>query len=102
MFKIGEQVVCVNDVFDPRSIELIPNRPKKDKLYTIRDILYYELLDKTGVLLGEIKNGSNVYNKLYKTYVEPTFGIHRFAPVNKTTRHEGIEEEEFEELEQFL
>lgn len=100
MYKVGEKVVCVNDVFDPRSVELIPNRPKKDKVYTIRDIRYYDLLDKTGVLLMEINNPVNVYSRLHKSFMEPTFGIHRFAPVNNSVREDVLEEEL--ELEEFL
>lgn len=100
MFKVGDQVVCINDVFDPRSIELIPNRPKKDNVYTIRDMRYYNMLDKTGVLLVEIKNSINVYDRLSKSFQEPTFSLHRFVPIDKLV-HEDVLEEELE-LEEFL
>jgi len=100
MFKVGDQVVCINDVFDPRSIELIPNRPKKDNVYTIRDMRYYNMLDKTGVLLVEIKNSINVYDRFSKSFQEPTFSLHRFVPIDKLVREDVLEEEL--ELEEFL
>ena len=99
MFDVGQQVVCINDVFDPRSILLIPNRPKKDKVYTIRDIRYYPTMDKAGLVLQEIKNPLSVKD-LFNKMQEPSFSIHRFVPVDKKVRTEVLEEEL--ELEEFL
>lgn len=91
MIKEGDQVVCVDDVFDPKSIEVIPNRPKKDKIYTIREMRYYDLHDKMGVTLVEVKNAKNVRDFFGKQQ-EPSFNIVRFVPIDKVLDEISIEE----------
>jgi hypothetical protein len=91
MIKEGDQVVCVDDVFDPRSMLIIPNRPIKDKIYTIRELRYYDLHDKMGVTLVEIKNPVNVKDYFGKLQ-EPSFNIIRFAPLDKVLDSISIEE----------
>ena len=51
MIKEGDQVVCIDDVFDPRSVIIIPNRPVKDRIYTVREMRYYDMHDKMGITL---------------------------------------------------
>lgn len=94
MIKEGDQVVCIDDVFDPKSINIIPNRPIKDKIYTIREMRYYDMHDKMGVTLVEIKNSHNVKDLFGKTQ-EPSFNIVRFAPIDKV-----LDEITLEELEE--
>jgi|LauGreDrversion4_2_1035121.scaffolds.fasta_scaffold319082_4 hypothetical protein len=91
MIKEGDQVVCVDDVFDPRSMEIIPNRPIKDKIYTVREMRYYDMHDKMGVLLVEVKNSKNVRDMFGKTQ-EPSFNVIRFAPLDKVLDSISIEE----------
>ena len=73
-------MVCINDVFAQQSIEAIPNRPVKNKTYVVREIRYYDHLDKAGVLLQEIRNPQSVRGVLGEQY-EPSFSITRFAPL---------------------
>ena len=91
MIKEGDQVVCINDVFDRRSIELIPMRPVKDKIYTVREMRYYDMHDKMGITLVEIKNPQIVRN-LFGTFLEPSFNIIRFAPLDDVLDKISIEE----------
>ena len=91
--KAGDQVVCIDDRFDARSEEIIPNRPRKDSIYTIRDIVFYDMHDKRGVLLQEIHNPKNV-RALFGAMLEPSFNIVRFAPLDDVL--ESITLEEFE------
>jgi hypothetical protein len=91
MIKEGDQVVCIDDVFDPRSMHIIPNRPKKDNIYTIREMRYYDMHDKMGVTLVEIKNAQNVKDYFGKVQ-EPSFNIIRFAPLDKVLDEISLEE----------
>lgn len=94
MIKEGDKVVCIDDVFDPRSIMIIPHRPMKDRIYTVKELRYYDMHDKMGVLLQEIKNPDNVRDFFGKTQ-EPSFNIVRFAPLD-----EVLDQIEIEELEE--
>ena len=38
MFKTGQQVVCINDDFEPWVYDLYRALPKKDKVYTVRSV----------------------------------------------------------------
>ena len=91
MIKEGDQVVCIDDVFDPKSMHLIPNRPVKDNIYTIREMRYYDIHDKMGVTLVEIKNSHNVRDLFGKTQ-EPSFNIIRFAPLDNVLDSISLEE----------
>ena len=91
MIKEGDQVVCVDDVFDPKSVKIIPNRPVKDNIYTIREIRYYDMHDKMGVTLVEVKNPIHVRD-FFGRLQEPSFNIIRFAPLDKVLDEISIEE----------
>lgn len=95
MIKEGEQVVCIDDVFDPRSLQIIPNRPVKHNIYTVREMKYYGMHDKMGITLVEIKNQA-VVRDFFKGLQEPSFNIIRFAPLN--TVLDSISIEELEEI----
>ena len=91
MIKEGDQVVCIDDVFDPRSMEIIPNRPIKDNIYTVREMRYYDLHDKMGITLMEIKNPLIVRDTFGRKQ-EPSFNIIRFAPLDEVLDSISIEE----------
>ncbi len=38
MFKTGQQVVCINDEFDPWVFDLYRALPKKNRIYTVRAV----------------------------------------------------------------
>ena len=90
MIKEGMEVVCINDSFAAQSIELIPNRPVKNKVYIVREIRYYDHLDKTGVLLVEIYNPPTVRG-LFGMEHEPSFSITRFAPLDSVLNEISLE-----------
>ena len=79
--EVGSLVECVNGNFEPKLIELIPNRPKQGKIYTIRNIKQYPS-NKTGVLLEEIINEPLVLPNLDGLF-EPTFDINRFREIQE-------------------
>jgi hypothetical protein len=91
MIKEGDQVVCIDDVFDPRSVILIPNRPVKDNIYTVREMRYYDMHDKLGLTLVEIKNPKCVKD-FFGRLQEPSFNVIRFAPLDKVLDSISIEE----------
>ena len=67
-------VICINDSFEQRFIEICPNRPVQDSIYSIRDIR--KTRDgKTGVLLNELENPPVSEGEFS---FEPGFDIERF------------------------
>jgi len=91
MIKEGSEVVCINGSFSAESIQAIPNRPVLNSTYTVREIRYYEHLDKAGVLLEEIRNPLSVRTVL-GVMLEPSFSITRFAPLDDVLDSISIEE----------
>lgn len=91
MIKEGDQVVCIDDVFDPRSVIIIPNRPVKDRIYTVREMRYYDMHDKMGITLVEIKN-PRIVKDFFGKLQEPSFNIIRFAPLDKVLDEISLEE----------
>ncbi len=72
-------IICIDDKFTPEQISDIPNRPIKDKLYSVRDIV--KSANGIGLLLNEIENpktGWTMRDGMKFTF-EPNFSIHRFA-----------------------
>lgn len=70
------EVICIDDKFDQRSVDLIPKRPIKDKIYNIREII--KTSDgRIGVLLEEIINQPIEMQPGH--YAEPRFNINRFS-----------------------
>jgi hypothetical protein len=75
-------IICIDDHFTPEQIAEIPNRPIKDKLYSVRDVV--KSANGVGLLLNEIENphtGWTVRNGMKFTF-EPNFNIRRFADLN--------------------
>jgi hypothetical protein len=89
--NIGSLVECVDGNFDSKIIELIPNRPKKGKIYTIRAIQNYPKKNSVGLLLEEIINEPLMMPNLDGLF-EPTFNIERFRELPEVNIEELIEE----------
>jgi hypothetical protein len=89
--NIGSLVECINGSFEPKQIELIPNRPKQGKIYTIRVIKNYPEKDSVGVLLEEIINEPLILPNMDGLF-EPTFNIERFRELPEMNIEELIEE----------
>lgn len=73
-------VLCINDTFTELQQSLIPNRPVKDRIYTIRDVIR-TLGGAVGLLLEEIKNPPLEHPSGLGTF-EPNFDIKRFRDIN--------------------
>ena len=81
-FSIGQQVVCVNDVFSPNPYwrSTVRAFPKLNGIYTIREIR--EAGDLRGFCFYEI---SNPPAHFAKGYLEPAFNSRNFRPVRETS-----------------
>ena len=98
MFKVGQKVVCVNDVFDPIQQATIPVLPKREKTYTVRDAFQVTRNGTTSGVwalhLKEISNPMLPHPSGLGTF-EPSFAADRFAELNDDQQ---IEEREVEQL----
>ena len=95
MFK-NSRVVCIDDSVKPEFLKdkniLFQVWVKKDKTYTIREILSNDgIVD--GVLLNEVRNNI-VYQPLLKRYQESAFRMDRFRELedDKVMSKEEVEE----------
>jgi len=86
--KIGQDIICVNDKFQPEQIVLIPNRPVQDKMYTIRDV--FSTRNGRALHLDQITNPHLEHPSGLGTF-EPSFSVDRFATL---IDDEAIVEEE--------
>jgi hypothetical protein len=84
MFKIGQQVVCVRDAFDAVQKATIPNLPKRDATYHVRDVFQ---VTRNGTNSGiwalhlvEIRNHMLPHPSGLGKF-EPSFAAERFATV---------------------
>ena len=73
--KVGSFVECVDDKFSSDKLKLLSKIPTKGDYYTIREIIDYPKLGRTGVRLEEI---SNPLIEMNGGMGEPTFNIFRF------------------------
>ena len=73
--KIGSFVECIDDKFSAEQLSKLNKIPKEGDYYTIRDIVDYPNLGRTGVRLEEI---SNPLIEMDGGMNEPTFNIFRF------------------------
>ncbi|MBB5033458.1 hypothetical protein [Prosthecobacter vanneervenii] len=106
MFKTGQQVVCINDQFDPWVYDLYKSLPKKDEIYTVRAIRagrsnpQFVVNDDAEIklagaefdillLLKELNNPDDPHSSVKQ---ELGFRSERFAPLLEET--EEVEEEE--------
>lgn len=89
------QVICIDDKFDQRSIDLIGQRPIINKIYNIREVI--PTLDgRVGVLLEELINPPIEISK--GMFAEPRFDINRFRHLDMTP----LTKEEITELKKVL
>ncbi len=87
--KAGDIIICVNDSWSASALELVPNRPKKDSFYVVRDLLInFNNTGNDGVYLEEIYNPDIRLNT--GIYKEPCFRVDRFSKVDGL---EGVLEE---------
>ena len=91
MIKFGSRVVCVNDFFNDEQIALIPNRPTKDKEYTIDEVM----ITRRGkaVTLVEIDNPPLTHPTGLGMFV-PSFDINRFRELEEVPAEEVKKAEE--------
>ncbi|MFC5454841.1 hypothetical protein [Prosthecobacter fluviatilis] len=106
MFKTGQQVVCIDDQFDPWVFDLYKSLPKKDEIYTVRAIRagrsnpQFVVNDDAEIklagaefdillLLKELNNPDDPHSSVKQ---ELGFRSERFAPLLEET--EEVEEEE--------
>ena len=92
--QVGSLVECINGSFEPKQIELIPNRPKQGKIYTIREIKQYPN-KKVGILLEETINEPLMLPNMEGLF-EPTFDIERFRELPEANIEELTEVLELE------
>ena len=92
--QVGSLVECINGSFEPKQIELIPNRPKRGKIYTVRQIRQYPN-KKVGILLEEIINEPLMLPNMEGLF-EPTFDIERFRELPEANIEELTEVLELE------
>ena len=90
MFTSGQKVACVDDQF-PLGIEkLYTALPKKDVIYTVRDLLPGVSLQNTegevAVYLVELINPANSHG------IEYGFNAERFAPLQTDEDETAVEE----------
>jgi hypothetical protein len=87
--KKGAQVICIDDTIDPKLVSLIPNRPVKDEMYTVRETL----LTRNGraIQLEELRN-PELYDELHQGMFEPSFHIRRFRIVDTEDLQLELEE----------
>lgn len=84
MITIGQRVVCIHDYgIDKKQIQINMKCPDLNKVYTIRDIRYFEgdLIDSTGVLLKELVNP--LFNLKMYGLMEPYFSASFFRPLDE-------------------
>ena len=91
MIKFGSRVVCINDLFSDEQIAMIPNRPVKDKQYTIDEVM----ITRRGkaVTHVEIDNPPLNHPTGLGTFI-PSFDINRFRDLEEVPAEEVRKAEE--------
>lgn len=79
MFHVGQKVACVLQPQHPWYLNKCPNRPVKDGVYTIREIMFVEGV--MGFLLGELLNPARPWSNA--PFSEPGFHHGFFRPVDE-------------------
>ncbi|HFA51293.1 MAG TPA: hypothetical protein ENJ95_19950 [Bacteroidetes bacterium] len=85
-------IICIDDNFSPEQTAAIPNRPVKDKMYTVRDVV--KSANGIGLLLNEIQNPHSgwVMRNGMKFTFEPNFNIRRFSDLqHRPLNHEELQ-----------
>lgn len=96
MFSPGQKVACIDDQFPLGIDKLYTALPRKDVIYTIRDLIPGVSLSNSegevAVYLVELVNPANRHG------IEYGFNAERFAPLE--TDEDALEEEVFAEQEE--
>jgi hypothetical protein len=71
----GDQVVCIDETYHEESLKLVPNRPVKDSIYTVRDVSITTM--GKAIWLEEITNPLLKHHSGMGMF-EPSFSILRF------------------------
>jgi hypothetical protein len=80
MFDLNTNLVCINDIFSPAVCQIYPQLPRKNFIYTVRDIIpasNYGHGETCAVLLLECVNPKR------KNGVENGFACHRFRELDE-------------------
>ncbi len=91
MFDVGTRVVCVDDNFDETVKKDVPDRPVKDKVYIVRDVVPGQTssLQRTlAILLKELHNPPNRHG------IEHGFNPNRFRELDTLKGTEKAVEKE--------
>lgn len=78
-FRVGQKVVCVDDVFRDASWLHVKNMPVAGSIYTIRGFQTEKYFD--GILLEEVINDAITWNAV--GFREMSFPARRFRPVQE-------------------
>jgi hypothetical protein len=102
MYSVGQKVVCVDDVFRPEVAQLYRNLPKKDQIYTVRQVYLGRAngrrdASEVGLLLHALVNDPDPFCKA-DVVMELGFNSERFAPLQTLPGVEA-EEESWEQKE---
>lgn len=79
MFKVGQKVVCVNDIINSETARWTPLRPKMNEVYTVASIHMEDHIGGYGVRLEELRNPSIVWSD--GDDAEWSFDHRRFRPL---------------------
>jgi hypothetical protein len=77
--RTGNLVECINDIFLPKQIEMIPHRPQKKSIYEVRKALHTRM--GKAYLLVEIENPV-IDDPVSGMKFEPSFNVKRFVIVD--------------------
>lgn len=95
-----KEVICINSIFPRDYLEFYQKHnvqiPKKDQIYTIREVVKPSLGGEAGILLEEIKNPlvPVKHHILTSAMMEPSWKISRFAKLDGSS----ISREEVREM----
>lgn len=91
-FKPGDEVICIDDIFNPKSIWDKLITPKVNQKYTIREVLMHEYMDETcpAVLLQEIINPPMINPDTNYMLKEMPFAYWRFKKLDKLKKKEEV------------
>jgi hypothetical protein len=103
MFDKGQKLACINDDFSATVRRLYRQLPRRDEIYTVRDVRIGRLSVTSGmrgensvsylVLLEELHNPDDPYMR-EDAGEEMGFRSDRFAPLEEVENTEFAEEEE--------
>ena len=91
--KIGQEVICIDDSFSLETVKRVKNLPKKDKIYTIKDITMCLQKHSIGLILENLDNLPLINDLNPNFSFIPSFDSKRFRPLIEI---DNLEEEKIE------